>query len=79
MTRTPLTTSLDEYEVWFLTGSQRLYGEDTLRQVAEQSRVRSPRRSTRHPMCPCASCGSRCSPTPPRSAASHSRRTPTTT
>jgi len=25
-------------EVWFLTGSQDLYGEDTLRQVAEQSR-----------------------------------------
>lgn len=24
-------------EVWFLTGSQHLYGEDTLRQVAEQS------------------------------------------
>ena len=27
-----------EREVWFLTGSQGLYGEDTLRQVAEQSR-----------------------------------------
>ncbi|MFG1779615.1 L-arabinose isomerase [Micromonospora sp. NPDC049051] len=27
-----------EPEVWFLTGSQGLYGEDTLRQVAEQSR-----------------------------------------
>ncbi|MCD2443197.1 L-arabinose isomerase [Agromyces sp. SYSU K20354] len=39
MTRTPLTTSLDAYEVWFLTGSQGLYGGDTLRQVAEQSRV----------------------------------------
>ena len=26
MTRTPLTTSLDVYEVWFLTGSQHLYG-----------------------------------------------------
>ncbi|MEO5876102.1 MAG: L-arabinose isomerase, partial [Streptosporangiaceae bacterium] len=25
-------------EVWFLTGSQSMYGEDTLRQVAEQSR-----------------------------------------
>lgn len=25
-------------EIWFLTGSQGLYGEDTLRQVAEQSR-----------------------------------------
>src|SRR5512140_304691 len=28
----------DSYEVWFATGSQSLYGEDTLRQVAEQSR-----------------------------------------
>jgi len=34
-----LTTTLDAYEVWFLTGSQNLYGEETLRQVAEQSRV----------------------------------------
>ena len=25
-------------EIWFLTGSQGLYGEETLRQVAEQSR-----------------------------------------
>lgn len=32
-----LTTSLDGYEVWFLTGSQGLYGEETLRQVASQS------------------------------------------
>jgi L-arabinose isomerase len=32
-----LTTTLDHYEVWFLTGSQGLYGEETLRQVAEQS------------------------------------------
>ena len=37
MTRTPLSTSLDQYEVWFVTGSQNLYGEETLRQVAEQS------------------------------------------
>ncbi len=37
--RTPhaLSTSLDAYEIWFVTGSQSLYGEDTLRQVAEQS------------------------------------------
>ncbi|MCX7520805.1 L-arabinose isomerase [Microbacterium sp. STN6] len=35
---TTLTTSLEQYEVWFLTGSQGLYGEETLRQVAEQSR-----------------------------------------
>jgi L-arabinose isomerase len=33
----PIATSLEHYEVWFLTGSQDLYGEDTLRQVAEQS------------------------------------------
>lgn len=37
MTRTPLTTTLDEYEVWFLTGSQHLYGPETLAQVADQS------------------------------------------
>jgi L-arabinose isomerase len=29
--------SLDEFEVWFLTGSQGLYGEDVLRQVADNS------------------------------------------
>ncbi|MFY0407534.1 L-arabinose isomerase [Solicola sp. PLA-1-18] len=28
-----------DHEVWFLTGSQGLYGEDTLAQVAEQSRT----------------------------------------
>jgi L-arabinose isomerase len=27
----------DDLEIWFLTGSQALYGEETLRQVAEQS------------------------------------------
>ena len=32
-----LSTSLDHYEVWFLTGSQHLYGPETLAQVAEQS------------------------------------------
>ncbi|MFK4789591.1 L-arabinose isomerase [Microbacterium sp. ZW T5_56] len=37
MTRTPLSTTLDSYEVWFLTGSQHLYGPETLAQVAEQS------------------------------------------
>ncbi len=39
MTRTPLSTSLDAYEIWFVTGSQGLYGEETLRQVAEQSQA----------------------------------------
>lgn len=32
-----LPTSFDDYTVWFVTGSQGLYGEETLRQVAEQS------------------------------------------
>lgn len=31
------STSLDQFEVWFLTGSQHLYGEDVLKQVAAQS------------------------------------------
>ena len=30
---------LGEFEVWFLTGSQDLYGEETLRQVAENSKA----------------------------------------
>ena len=34
-----LNTSLDHYVVWFVTGSQSLYGEETLRQVAEQSQA----------------------------------------
>ena len=29
--------ALGEFEVWFLTGSQDLYGEETLRQVAIDS------------------------------------------
>src|SRR4051812_17218237 len=29
----------DSREVWFLTGSQHLYGEETLRQVADQSQT----------------------------------------
>jgi L-arabinose isomerase len=37
MTRAPLSTDLSEYQVWFLTGSQGLYGEETLAQVALQS------------------------------------------
>ena len=37
-TTSPLaSTGLDHYEVWFLTGSQHLYGPETLRQVAGQS------------------------------------------
>jgi L-arabinose isomerase len=30
--------NLKEFEVWFVTGSQHLYGEETLKQVAEHSR-----------------------------------------
>ena len=30
---------MSESHVWFLTGSQGLYGEDTLRQVADQARA----------------------------------------
>ncbi len=34
-----LPTTLENYTVWFVTGSQGLYGEETLRQVAEQSQA----------------------------------------
>ncbi|HEX7834989.1 MAG TPA: L-arabinose isomerase [Pseudolysinimonas sp.] len=34
-----IVPNLAEYQVWFLTGSQGLYGEETLRQVAEQSQA----------------------------------------
>src|SRR4051812_8935412 len=37
MPSAPLTTTFDGLEIWFVTGSQNLYGEETLRQVAEQS------------------------------------------
>jgi L-arabinose isomerase len=32
-----IVPDLKKYEIWFLTGSQGLYGEETLRQVASQS------------------------------------------
>jgi L-arabinose isomerase len=31
--------SFEHHEIWFVTGSQTLYGEETLRQVAEQSQA----------------------------------------
>jgi L-arabinose isomerase len=34
---TSITPDLASYEIWFFTGSQNLYGDETLRQVAEQS------------------------------------------
>jgi L-arabinose isomerase len=33
------TIDLSRHTVWFVTGSQRLYGDETLRRVAEQSRA----------------------------------------
>ncbi len=33
-----MTEIFKDYEIWFVTGSQHLYGEDTLRQVADNSR-----------------------------------------
>jgi L-arabinose isomerase len=32
-----IVPDLKKYEIWFLTGSQEMYGEETLRQVASQS------------------------------------------
>ena len=32
-------SQLNGLEIWFVTGSQQLYGEETLRQVAGQSRA----------------------------------------
>src|SRR5687768_13681462 len=32
-------SNLEQLELWFVTGSQHLYGEDVLKQVAEHSRI----------------------------------------
>src|SRR5688572_3900387 len=37
MTREAMTREAVDAEIWFLTGSQGLYGPETLRQVADQS------------------------------------------
>jgi L-arabinose isomerase len=34
-----MMVNLGQFEVWFVTGSQHLYGEETLRQVAEDSKA----------------------------------------
>src|ERR1700712_1136534 len=34
-----MNTDLKKFEVWFVTGSQHLYGEETLKQVAGHSQV----------------------------------------
>ena len=51
-------------EIWFLTGSQGLYGEETLQQVAEQSQRVAATLDEAGGRRRCASSGSRCSPTP---------------
>ena len=38
---------LNSLEAWFVTGSQHLYGEEALKQVADNSRGRSSRSSSR--------------------------------
>ena len=42
---------LKSFEVWFVTGSQHLYGEETLKQVAEHSQIiaASLNADTKHP------------------------------
>ena len=51
--------ALGEFEVWFLTGSQDLYGEETLRQVADHSGSDRGRRSTARSRSRSGSCSSR--------------------
>ena len=34
-----MTTDLKQLEVWFVTGSQHLYGDETLQRVAEHSQI----------------------------------------
>ena len=38
ITNIGVTLSSVKGQIWFLTGSQNLYGEDTLKQVADQSK-----------------------------------------
>ncbi|MFZ2260987.1 MAG: hypothetical protein WAV52_09665, partial [Luteococcus japonicus] len=35
----PMNNPFENREIWFLTGSQGLYGPETLEQVAEQSQA----------------------------------------
>ena len=50
---------LKQYEVWFVTGSQHLYGDETLRRVAEHSRVMVDQLMTIS-MFPAVSCSNQC-------------------
>ena len=38
MNQNKMITDLKQYEIWFVTGSQHLYGEETLKKVAEHSK-----------------------------------------
>ena len=58
---------MTKQQVWFLTGSQDLYGPETLDQVAEQSAADPAACSRPRAGCPPRSSGSRCSPRPRRS------------
>ena len=48
-----------DHQIWFLTGSQGLYGQDTLRQVADQSQ-QIQRALDASDLTGPRSCGSRC-------------------
>ena len=53
-----MLTPLKQYEVWFVTGSQHLYGPETLKQVADNSRDIA-EALDRSSASPCRSCSSR--------------------
>ncbi len=67
--RHPRTTMIDlsRLEVWFITGSQHLYGPETLRAGRSRLRGRSSTGSTPRPGCRSSSCSSRWSRRPTRS------------
>ena len=58
---------MTDRQIWFLTGSQGLYGEDVLAQVAAQSKTVSDALAG-HDGIVAESSPSRCSPTRPRCA-----------
>ena len=70
-----MTKPYADREIWFLTGSQGLYGEETLRQVAEQSQEIA---RVLGEELPATLVWKPVLTTPTRSGASRSRPTPTT-
>ena len=70
-------TSNPAPQVWFLTGSQGLYGPETLDQVAVAVAGRSSRAWSSSRTCPWTWSGSRCCSTPSRSTGRCWRPTPT--